>query len=305
MATNKIIHYHRVLMKYICSLALTAISINAIAAAPAYHGFALGSGRMTADSDTIIRKRSISAGVSYGSDASFFGRTGPVRYPFLNTDVIYNAKSGVFIYGSAYKVLGSIPALDEIDLGAGYFYHLSSRFSGNASYTRFIFDRNALIIKSASSNDVNLNNSYDWKVLKSGIILDYLFGESDDFFLTISNSKYIETNWSIFDDKDYLSFNPAVNIILGTQNFVQKYSLNHPGRFDDFDIIGPPISSKYARNNSRFNALNYSFKIPIAYNRPHYTVEFSYKYSIPVNVEGILKNHKESFYNLTFYYVFY
>jgi hypothetical protein len=225
-----------------------------------------------------------------------------VRYPFLNTDVIYNAKSGVFIYGSGYKVLGSIPTVDEVDLGAGYFYKFSKNFTGNFSYTRFIFDRNALIIKSASSNDVNFNNSYDWKFLKSAVIVDYLFGESADFFVTISNSKYFETNWSIFDDKDYLSFTPAFNIIMGTQNFVEKYSLNHPGRID-YDVFPP--AQKYARDNSEFNLLNYSFKIPIAYNRPHYTIEASYKYSIPVNVEGILRNHRESFYNLTFYYVFY
>jgi hypothetical protein len=291
-------------MKYICTLLFLTIYLNA--SADTHPGYKDGLARLTADSDSLIRKRSISAGISYGSDASFFGRTGPVKYPFFNTDVIYNTKAGVFVYGSAYKVLGSTPVIDETDLGAGYLYHLSSKFSGNVSYTRFFFDRNALIIKSASSNDINLNNTFDWKILKSSVTLDYLFGESSDFFVTISNSKYFETNWSIFDDKDYLSFKPAFNIILGTQNFVQKYSMNHPGRFDSDDIIGPPVSTeKYAGDNSQFNALNYSFKIPIAYNRPHYTFEFSYKYSIPVNVEGILKNHKESFYNLTFYYVFY
>jgi hypothetical protein len=293
-------------MKYICVLFLLTACLNAGAGIHKHRIFMGDLTRIATDTDTVARKRSVSAGVSFGSDASFFGRTGPVKYPFLNTDVIYNSKSGVFVYGSAYKVLGSIPNVDEVDLGAGYFYHLSSNFSGNASYTRFIFDRNALIIKSASSNDINVNNSYDWKILKSSVILDYLFGESNDFFLTINNSKYIETNWSIFDDKDYLSFNPGINIILGTQNFVQKYSTNHPGRLDDDAPIGPPINtSKYAARNSDFGFLNYSFKIPIAYNRPHYTFEFSYKYSIPVNVEGILRNHKESFYNLTFYYVFY
>ena len=296
-------------MKYICNLFFLIIYFNADASVSKHYAFTDYSTRIIADTDTVPKKRSVSAGISYGSDASFFGRTGPVKYPFLNTDVIYNSKSGVFIYGSAYKVLGSDPTIDETDLGAGYLYNISSKFSGNISYTRFIFDRNALIIKSASSNDVNLKNSYDWKFLKSSVIMDYLFGESSDFFLTISNSKYFETNWSIFDDKDYLSFNPTISVILGTQNFVQKYSMNHPGRFDygDFDIVsGPPDDpGKYARDNSQFNALNYSFKIPIAYNRPHYTFEFAYKYSIPVNVEGILKNHKESFYNLTFYYVFY
>jgi hypothetical protein len=289
-------------MKYICTLFILIICFSAGAAANRHYAFTGHLPRITADTDTVARKRSLSVGASYGSDASFFGRTGPVRYPFLNADMIYNAKSGLFVYGSAYKVLGSIPTVDEVDLGAGYLYKFSKQFTGNISYTRFIFDRNALIIKSASSNDINFNNSYDWKFLKSGVILDYLFGESDDFFVTITNSKYIETNWSIFDDKDYLSFNPGFNVILGTQNFVEKYSLNHQGH-STYPILPPP--QKYAHDNSEFNMLNYSFKIPIAYNRPHYTIEASYKYSIPVNVEGILRNHKESFYNLTFYYVFY
>jgi hypothetical protein len=298
-------------MKYICTLFFIATCFSAAAGIRIHSAMAGNMARIYADSDTVPRKQSISAGVSYGSDASFFGRTGPVRYPFLNTDVIYNAKSGVFVYGSAYKVLGSIPAIDEIDLGAGYLYHFTPQFSGNVSYTRFIFDRNALIIKSASSNDINWKNSYDFKIFKSSVILDYLFGESSDFFLSINNSRYFETSWGIFDDKDYLSFNPSINIILGTQNFVQKYSMNHPGRFgfgydfNDQPLAPPSDPEKYARDNSEFNMLNYSFKIPIAYNRPHYTFEFAYKYSIPVNVEGILKNHKESFYTLTFYYVFY
>lgn len=296
-------------MKYICALLFLTIYLD-VSASPANHIFIDHSARTVADSDTIIKKRSVSAGISYGSDASFFGRTGPVKYPFLNTDVIYNTKSGIFVYGSAYKVLGSTPTIDEIDVGGGYVYHISSKFSGNVSYTRFIFDRNALIIKSASSNDINLNNSFDWKILKSGVVFDYLFGESHDFFITITNSKYIETNWGIFDDKDYLSFNPGINVILGTQNFVQKYNMNHPGRvgygYDNDILVNPLIGpQKYAGHNSELDMLNYSFKLPIAYNRPHYTFEFAYKYSIPVNVEGILRNHKESFYNLTFYYVFY
>ena len=93
-------------------------------------------------------------------------------------------------------------------------------------------------------------------------------------------------------------------MILGTQNFVQTYSLDHQDRFVDASIVAKTYSP-YQYNNGRFNALNYSVKIPVAYNRPHYTFEFAYKYSIPVNVEGALRNRKESFYNLTFYYLFY
>ncbi|MEO6978551.1 MAG: hypothetical protein ABI113_09240, partial [Mucilaginibacter sp.] len=198
-------------MKYIYTLFFLTLLLNAHAGS-----LLRANGRMVADTDTVTRKKSMSLGVSLGSDATFFGRTGPVKYPFLNTDIIYNAKSGFFIYGSAYKVFTSTPIVDELDLGAGYLYRLSSKFSGNISYTRFFFNRDALIIKSASSNDINLKNSFNWKFLNSSIILDYLFGQESDFFVTISNSKYFETSWSIFDDKDYLSFTPSFNIILGT-----------------------------------------------------------------------------------------
>ncbi len=264
--------------------------------------------RVVADTDTVVRKQSLSIGANYGSDVLFFGRTGPIKYPFLSTDVVYNAKSGFFVYGSAVQVIGYNPFIDEVDLGAGYLYHYSKKAQGTISYSRFLFDDDAvLVIKSASSNDINFKNSFDWNFAKSSITADYLFGKSSDFFLTLNISKYFETNWSIFDDKDYLSFNPAVSAIFGTQNFVQKFSIDHQFRLDLDNIYVPneggPPSFRY--DNGKFNVLNYSFKLPIAYNRPHYTFEASWKYSIPVNVEGALKNRHEVFFNLTFFYLFF
>jgi hypothetical protein len=258
---------------------------------------------VVADTDTVFRKRSVSVGVNYGSDVLFFGRTGPIKYPYASTDVIYNSKSGMFVYGSALKVLGYNAPVDEVDLGAGYLYKYSKNFSGSISYTRFIFDKNAAqVIKSASSNDVNFKNSFNWKFAKSSVVFDYLFGDANDYFITLNTSKYIETSWGIFDDQDYLSFNPTISAILGTQNFVGKYSFEHPEKLEDVHEFRAAGS---AYNNGRFNALNYSIKIPIAYNRPHYTLEASWKYSIPVNVEGELKNRREVFFNLTFYYIFF
>lgn len=290
-------------MKYLCLLFFIAGS-NALYATGINNTFLTsGNIRIVADTDTIIRKQSVSVGVNYGSDALFFGRTSPVKYPFVTGDVIYNSKQGFFAYSSILKVLGYAP-VDEIDVGGGYFYKLSKQFSGTVSYTRFIFNKQANVIKSASSNDINLKNSYDWKFLKTSVIADYLFGKSNDFFVTVTNSKYIETSWSIFDDQDYLSFNPSFNFITGTQNFVQRYSVDHRFKqdIDNIFVYDDPNSARY---NRKFKMLNYSFKVPIAYNRPHYTLEASWRYSIPVNVEGVLENHKESFFNLTFFYLFY
>jgi len=292
-------------MRYFGVLLFT-ILCNALHAAPFKPGLiAYRNSYAVADTDTIVKKNSASAGISYGSDALFFGRTGPIKYPFMAADMILNYKSGFFVYGSALKVLGYKPVVDEVDVGGGYFYRLSKKFTGTISYTRFIFNKKSEIIKSASSNDINFKNAYDWKYLKTTVIADYLFGKSYDFFTTISNSKYFESSFSVFDDQDFLSVNPTFNIILGTQNFVQRYSIDHQYQLEADNIYIRNENGRRARANARFNVLNYSFKLPLAYNRPHYTLEASWRYSMPVNVEGTLKNHRESFFNFTFYYVFY
>ncbi|MEO6633918.1 MAG: hypothetical protein ABIN13_19395 [Mucilaginibacter sp.] len=294
-------------MKYylVLLLIITGTAANAAELKPMLYKYA--EKRNAADTDTVFRKRSISVGVNYGSDVQFFGRTGPINYPFLSTDVIYNTKTGFFIYGSAVKVIGYEPLVDEVDLGTGYFYKYNKKVTGTISYTRFLFMKAAAdVIKSASSNDINFKNSFDWKIAKTSVTADYLFGKSSDFFLTFSTSKYIEPAWSIFDDQDYLSFNPTISAIFGTQNFVGKYSQDHINRFQLYSV-GQPLEGSPERpyNNGKFNALNYSLKLPIAYNRPHYTLEASWKYSIPVNVEGELKNRHEVFFNMTFYYLFF
>jgi len=264
--------------------------------------------RITGDTDTVARKASVSLGVNYGSDVQFFGRTGPVKYPYMAGDAIYNFKSGFFVYGSAVDVFGYAPIVDEIDGGAGYLFKYSKNFEGTFSYTHFFFMNGAPpVIMSSSSNDIDFKNSYDWSFVKTSGTFDYLFGQTNDYFVSLNVSKYIEPEWGVFDDKDYLSFNPSVNMIMGTQNFVGRYSSENQGELDfDNNIPGldvpPPF---YHYDNGRFNVLNYSFKLPIAYNRPHYTFEASWKYSIPLNVEGALRNHKELFFNLTFYYLFF
>lgn len=297
-------------MKYYFVLLSLIICIAANAAAVKPYPYFRGSSHIIADSDSVIRKRSISVGVNYGSDFQFFGRTGPVTYPFLSVDAIYNFKSGIFVYASPVQVIGYYPLIDEVDLGAGYLFNYSKKISGTISYSRFIFNKNtAKVIKSASSNDINFKNSFDWKLAKSSVVFDYLFGSANDYFVTLNTSKYIETDWGVFDDKDYLSFNPSISAIFGTQNFVGRYSSEHleniaaANDFNLYDGVFPPPFPRY--NNGRFTALNYSVKLPVAYNRPHYTFEASWKYSIPLNVEGALKNRHEVFFNLTFYYLFF
>jgi len=294
-------------MRYLLLL-LFLIICNTLSAATLKLPFIAGKSIHTvADTDTVFRKRSVSVGVNYGSDIQFFGRTGPFTYPFLSTDAVYNTKTGFFLYGSAVQVLGYDEIADEVDLGAGYLYNYSKKFSGNISYTRFLFNKDAaLVIRSASTNDIDFRNSFDWKIAKSSVTFDYLFGELNDYFITFSTSKNFESSFGVFDNKDYLTFTPTISAILGTQNFIQNFTTDHQLRFEEDNIFVPGNGTPGPEfNNGRFNVLNYSIKLPIAYNRGHYTLEASWKYSVPVNVENSLQNRHELFFNLRFYYVFF
>lgn len=259
--------------------------------------------------DTSSVTNTLTLSTTYGNNASFFGRANEIKYPYLTTDITFTQKSGLWLYGAASKVFNSSPAVDEVDLSAGYDHKFSKKFKSSISYTRFIFSNQSEILKSSASNDINLTNSLKWQLLKTTLAADYLFGTSNDFFLSFKNSKNFETKGRIFDNKDYLSFEPSATIILGTQDFVTTYVEEHPLQPNGKRLkkaLNPPVySAPITRYNKKFQTLNYNFKLPIAYNRPHYSLESAWKYSIPVNTQSGATNKPQSFFTLNFYYIFY
>ena len=112
-------------MKYFCLILflITGSALHAAVAKPWLYAKDTTVRSKADTTDTVVKKMSVSAGVSYGSDVQFFGRTGPITYPFVSSDVIFNTKNGFFVYGSALKVLGYNPFFDEIDLGGGYLFN--------------------------------------------------------------------------------------------------------------------------------------------------------------------------------------
>ena len=79
-------------MKYFCILLflISATIVKANTGCGCLYN--LPTARLITDTDSVVKKRSVYAGVSYGSDALFFGRTGPIKYTFFSNDVIYNSK---------------------------------------------------------------------------------------------------------------------------------------------------------------------------------------------------------------------
>jgi len=148
--------------------------------------------------DTILRKlpmqirgaQAINIGcASVGSDAQFFGRTGLIKYPFLNSILFIMPSRAFLCTGLFIRFLGRYSNWRN-GCWRGYCTAFAEVY-GNISYTRFIFNKNALIIKSASSNDINFSNSFDWKILKSTLHL-ITFLASQRLFRNINNSNILK-----------------------------------------------------------------------------------------------------------------
>ena len=170
-------------MKYNLTLFILIACLPLAGICNAHNGI-IGGDINIIDTSKILspKKQSVSLGMTYGTDASFFGRTSPQRYPYITNDLIYNTKFGLYAYTSAWKVIGSIPAIDEFDTGIGYSLKFNEDIKSSVSYTHFFFSDNAEIIKSSSSNDINLKSTFDLHLLKTGITADFLYGKSNDFF---------------------------------------------------------------------------------------------------------------------------
>ncbi|WP_207421727.1 hypothetical protein [Desertivirga brevis] len=283
-----------------------------------------------------------SVGASYGNTANYYGQTTAEKLPFVSTDLSYQSGLGFFVAGSAIKLVDLGPAVSELNLSVGYSMDITKKLGASASYTRFFFAKDSPLPQSVNPNTVSAGLTYDFKWLNSALNGDYVFGNvkdeegrrMNDYYLTLSNSKEIDLG-SIIKDKDYITITPSVSFIAGTQFLATPVSPDNdnnsesdgkkstgkaPG-FSPKDIInevksqekkvnrikkigGKDTSPQYIYSTS-FDLFTSTLRLPLAYNRAHYTLEAAYQLSIPSKKFAGVVHENQSFFTLSFTYLFY
>jgi len=288
----------------------------------------------TADTTDSSKISVLSTGVSYGNTANYYGQTTARKLPYISTDLSYQSKFGFYLAGSAIKLVDVGPAFSEVDIAVGYSKDITKNLGASASYTRFFFAKDSPLPQSVNPNTVSLGLTYDFKWFNSGLNGDYVFGSikddqgknMKDFYLSLTNSKEI-TLGSIIRNKDYITISPSISLIGGTQVLKDSIliekpkgnnnKLNGKGSGNTLALIPPievpdpipPKKGKVVGNkyiySTTFNYITSAIKLPLAYNRAHYTVEAAYQLSVPnKNFEGIV-HENQSFFTLSFTYLFY
>ncbi|WP_190277456.1 hypothetical protein [Adhaeribacter rhizoryzae] len=168
-------------------------------------------------------RNTFTVGLLAGNNSYFFGRSTDIAYPYLAANLSYKFKSGFWVGTTLYHIKGVKNYVDETNLSAGWDVALSDRLEGGVSYTRYIYGSDNPLLQSVASNLATATLSYDWSYLYTSLTAHYLFGEFNDAFLSLNNSRYFEKK-GIFSQTDYLGIDPAINILAGTQFFTQSYT---------------------------------------------------------------------------------
>ena len=274
--------------------------------------FAQNPTSLVADPDTAeTPKTTLNLATIYASDASYYGQASVDRLPYVLANATLNFPSGFFLSAGAYKLINIGSGVSGVDLSAGFDFKLSKNLSSSLSFSRSFFPDSSLFLQSANLNMASASLSYDWQWLKTGLYADYAIGDQSALFTTFSASKSFELG--SITAKDYISFEPSIDIVGGTQRITTTEEVPQNGNGEGG--FGSKIGRIIRGNNNSapqyrsiesnsFDLLSYSLKLPVAYNRANYAIEATYQGSILSNkVEGASQKPR-SFLYLGFYYMF-
>jgi hypothetical protein len=258
------------------------------------------SAHSSAADSTGRKTRTIFFGLTYGNNSSFLGRYQTERLPYFSADISYKSKTGFWLSVLTYDITSSATFVDEVDAMGGWSRDLSKRVDASLLYMRYFFTESTELIKSSVANTAYGSIGLDWGYSYTKLGGYYIFGGASDFFLVLDNSRYFEFP-NLFHKRDYLSLEPKISIISGTQTFVDRYYIsrgapliNPAGNGQGSGHgNGPPWggggsstggTSTVESVQRTFDILSYELSLPVAYNTGKFSFEVTGRYSIPVNL---------------------
>jgi len=298
-------------MKFICTSLIVLLS--------AFGAFAQTTAGVVAADTTENSKISIlSVGASYGNTPNYYGQTTAVKLGYVSADLSYQSKTGLWGAVSSVKLLDIDQPVSEVDVAVGYDLDITKRLGARGSYTRYFFAKDSPLPQSINPNKASIDLSYDFKLLQTSLSGDYVFGgvkddsgrKINDFYLNFFVSKSLDLG-SIIKGKDYIEFKPSLGFIAGTQR-IGAYETKQVGTTPRKGKLGLPLPGRETPvyettyvESSAFSLIASGLNLPLSYNRAHYTIEGTYQLSIPnKNFEGIV-HENQSFFTLSFTYLFY
>jgi len=237
------------------------------------------------------KKASFKFGVNYLNDAVFLGRADTIKTPFIEPELKYTFKPGIYISGN----LDVIPnrttkKLDGGSLSAGYEYDITDDLSGGVSFSKLFYNANSTQIGSSIGETINANMDYDIKgIITPSVSVDYNMlksGFGSDILIN-AGLAHDFAKLGVLGSDDLLIISPTATVNAGTQNFydayltIKKYKLTKKGQARE--AVAKKLLAAQDAKLAKFKLLDFELSAPVEYKAGHFIFSFTPTYAFAEN----------------------
>ncbi|WP_164111744.1 MULTISPECIES: hypothetical protein [Sphingobacterium] len=258
-------------------------------------------------SDSTAQKTTFTWTNLWSSNANYYGQTAGESLPFVYTDLTLRTPIGWYVSAGGYQLLkeGNFPS--ELHVGTGFEFALGSKGTLNVGYNRSFYSKDSPLLQASNPNSATVELGLT-HLFQTDLGADYNFGQEDDFFVTLTNSKIVPLH--SFTAKDILYIKPNISVTAGTQRFYTSYieeTQKHPGLGSILNGKNPTQQEvTYTETtviSTDFTLLSYNFQLPVIWQYGNGSFLASYQLSL-LGKEVQSEARKNSFFNVGYFYQF-
>ncbi|MCD2425542.1 hypothetical protein LQ567_22350 [Niabella pedocola] len=266
--------------------------------------------------DSAKEKTTLTIAALYGTGIDYYGQTTEQRLPYLALNATVRIPAGVYLSATGFHLFSDSLLMSAAALSAGYGFNITSKLSGDVSFTHTFFPSKSPFLQASSPNMASASLGYEY-FLKTTLEGDLAFGEQTDYFTTLSNSKSFDINLS--GGRAILNFTPELALTAGTQQYYETYLVEKTnqgkgngngngngkgkGNGNGNGNNPPGQTTETTIDYKKYGLLSYNLKLPVSYNRASYLIEAALKFSL-LGSNTADKGRINSFFTLSAYYQF-
>lgn len=263
---------------------------------------------VSGQSDTLSQEKTNTLTLSsvVSSNASYYGQTAEESLPFAYVDLKFKTSSGWYISGGGYHLLKENHFPSEMHLKSGFEFQLGPKADLEIGYTRSFYSKASPLLQASNPNSLSATIGID-HLFRTELMTDYNFGQSEDIFISLDNSKNILLGqWG---EKNTFYLKPGISIVAGTQRFYTTYIEEQRQWTDGLNNLLPfPVQQNNEKQTTEtttvstdFSLLSYNFNLPLIYYRGKGAVMLSYQLSV-LSDKSVQSKRSNSFFSLGYFY---
>jgi len=270
----------------------------------------------------------------YFSNTNTFGQFNQItKQPSYSPSLSYFHKSGFNASIISNVVGNSDTALEnptyEYDFMVGYYYTFANYFTIFPSYIHYFYPNKTSTLLSSFTDNFSIDFSADYKNLYSGVSINYLLGNSNEWFITTYLSYTFDFE-SIVGNSDYLMVQPELNFNFGNQTYYSNYILDRLQSDEDYrsELLSDRtilhdyrilrelypdatefelfslLFAQYTEQNDEFNLSSIGLSFPVAYMIGNFTINASFSTYFLMNKPNYVDEDFQTYFSFGLGYSF-